>query len=89
MSLVQQGESAILEISDQGPGISEEHLDHIFERFYRASNQDEPARGSGLGLYICEQIVRAHEGSIRVDSMLGEGASFCIELPMEMEAIPA
>lgn len=68
--------------SDQGPGIPAEHLPYLFERFYRASASS--SRGTGLGLFICREIVRAHGGTISVErSLPGKGTMFSIELPAE------
>jgi len=69
-----------LVVRDHGVGIAKEDQERIFERFERAC----PAKnygGLGLGLYIARAIVRAHQGSIRVDSEPGQGATFTIELP--------
>jgi len=63
-------------ISDQGIGIDEEGLDHIFEPFYTTRE-----RGSGLGLSISYKIVAAHKGEISAESMLGQGTTFAIRLP--------
>jgi signal transduction histidine kinase len=71
--------SAIIEIRDNGKGIPENDLPHIFERFYRA----DPSRksdGSGLGLAIAKQIVEGHEGKIWVRSTVGEGTRMMISL---------
>lgn len=69
-------------VKDNGPGIAEVDLPHIFERFYQA----DPARGlaaggAGLGLAICRALVEAHRGSIEVRSRPGEGAEFTVSLP--------
>ncbi len=69
-----------LEFSDQGPGIAPEHQPFIFERFYRAP-QTTHAKGTGLGLFICREIIQAHNGKIQVHSSLGEGTTFLIQLP--------
>lgn len=66
--------------SDNGPGISPEHLPFVFERFYRIPNQDGK-RGTGLGLYICKEIIRAHGGQITVETAPDEGTAFVILLP--------
>jgi signal transduction histidine kinase len=68
-------------LSDKGPGIPHEKLDNIFKRFYRLAEYREVAKGSGLGLFICKQIVYAHDGKIYAESSLGEGTSFHILLP--------
>ncbi|NCP86367.1 hypothetical protein GW781_06570 [bacterium] len=64
--------------SDQGPGIAPEHLAHIFDKFYRVPGQS--GSGSGLGLYICQQIIRAHGGDLLARSSLGQGVTFIINL---------
>jgi signal transduction histidine kinase len=71
-----------LEVSDTGIGIASEEQRRLFERFFRASTaSDRQIPGTGLGLYIARAIVEAHGGSIAVRSELGEGTSFCVELP--------
>jgi signal transduction histidine kinase len=67
--------------ADGGEGISAEYLPFIFERFYRVPGE-RTVTGTGLGLYICKQIVMAHHGNIWVESVLGEGTTFVIELPV-------
>lgn len=68
--------------TDKGEGIPEDYLPFIFERFYRVPGERTVA-GTGLGLYICKQIIMAHHGNIWVESVLGEGVTFIIELPIE------
>ncbi len=71
-----------LRVSDQGAGIAAHDLPHVFERFYRAEGDlTRRVKGTGLGLYLCRAIIRAHGGEIRVDSELGQGATFTITLP--------
>lgn len=70
-------------ISDQGIGIPQEEQANIFERFYRASNaQSMYADGVGLGLYIVKSIIDGHEGKVDFVSREGEGATFCVSLPI-------
>jgi signal transduction histidine kinase len=76
------GENIHISIVDCGPGIAPEHLDHIFKRFYRVPEHSATVRGTGLGLYICRQIIRAHGGQITVESRSGEGTTFHIYLPV-------
>ncbi|KAA3645296.1 MAG: GAF domain-containing protein [Chloroflexi bacterium] len=71
-----------ISIEDEGPGISDEHLDSIFKRFYRVPENSTGVRGSGLGLFICEQIVQEHDGKIYAESKLGEGTTFHVEIPL-------
>lgn len=76
---------AAVTISDTGVGIAPEHLPHIFEPFYRAISTRPPrdaALGTGLGLALAQWIVRAHGGSITVQSAVGLGTTFTIELPL-------
>lgn len=70
-----------VEVKDEGPGIPQEYLPHLFERFYRIPDKSA-ARGTGLGLYICRKIIDAHDGEIGVESIVGEGASFFFTLPV-------
>jgi PAS domain S-box-containing protein len=70
----------LFEVTDQGIGMSQKALQHLFERFYRA--EDKLARGgTGLGLYITKQIIEAHGGRIWVESKLNEGSTFSFNLP--------
>ena len=77
------GDTVTLTGEDTGKGIPPEHLPHVFTRFYRV----DPARsrgsgGAGLGLAIVQEIVRAHGGRVRVDSEVGQGTRFTIDLPL-------
>jgi signal transduction histidine kinase len=66
-------------VRDQGPGISEENLPRVFEKFYRVPGQTR--RGAGLGLTIAREIVVAHGGTIACASKLGEGSDFYFFIP--------
>lgn len=69
-----------VQVTDSGPGIAEEQVEHIFDRFYQA----DPARvghGAGLGLSIAQEIVHAHGGKITVRSVPGQGSTFIVSLP--------
>jgi signal transduction histidine kinase len=78
---------AVFEVIDSGIGIMPEDLPHIFERFYRASNARYiNADGSGLGLAIAQWIAEAHHGTLEAQSVLGEGTTFRLTLPLQSHA---
>lgn len=74
---------ATIAITDEGPGIPAEELDKLFDRFYQArrARKKTQGRGLGLGLYITQGLVRAHGGSISVESRPGKGSTFTVWLP--------
>jgi signal transduction histidine kinase len=75
-------DSAVFNIMDNGTGIPEEELPHIFERFYRADkSRNRNTGGSGIGLAIVKSIIDAHGGTVGVSSRIGEGSNFMITLP--------
>lgn len=86
-----QGDAWRVEVHDQGIGIPEDALPHVFDRFYRV-NENQTA-GSGLGLYICKEIIHRHGGQIGARSQVGEGSVFWFTLPLHtkdpMAAKPA
>ena len=80
----------VIEVADEGPGLTPEQAERVFERFYRA----DPARsrasgGTGLGLSIAAALVEAHNGTIGVTSTPGEGATFQVRLPAAPARLPA
>ncbi len=77
-----QGNNAIIKISDNGTGISAEHLNKIFDPFFTTK---EVGKGTGLGLSISYKIIQEHKGTIRVVSKEGEGTTFIIELPIRID----
>ena len=82
LSARREGQSVCYSVQDEGIGMSEADVRHIFERFYRAEGaRDGEAAGTGLGLSIAKWIVDAHEGSIEVVSREGVGTRFIVRLP--------
>jgi two-component system OmpR family sensor kinase len=79
--------AAVLEVADQGPGLTPEQAEHAFERFYRADKARTPG-GTGLGLSIVAALVAAHGGKVWVESPPAGGATFRIALPLAPEAVP-
>ena len=84
LSAKAEGESAIICIRDEGPGIADKQQRRLFDRFYRADDARcrKEGEGAGLGLAICKRIVDAHGGDIWLDSTIGQGAAFFIRLPL-------
>src|SRR5262249_22518887 len=77
------GDRIILTVRDWGPGIEPDEHERIFDRFYRArAIRLKPIRGSGIGLALVQHIARAHGGDAAVTSVLGQGATFRIWLPI-------
>jgi len=72
---------SVVSIKDFGPGIPETYLPLIFDRFFRVPETPSTVHGSGLGLYICKQIIDAHQGKIHVESYIGGGTTFSVILP--------
>jgi signal transduction histidine kinase len=81
-------EQAILRVSDNGSGISEEELPHVFEQHWRGSAAAQKSvSGRGLGLFICKKIVGNHGGRIKVESRKGQGSTFTVYLPLPGSAV--
>lgn len=76
----------VVEVSDEGIGIPDDSLPHIFERFYRVN--ENQTSGSGLGLFITKEIVERHGGTIALESRIGEGTTFRVTLPAVAKAQP-
>ncbi|GAC1465782.1 MAG: hypothetical protein NVS2B16_07640 [Chloroflexota bacterium] len=79
------GTEAVLSVTDEGLGIPEADIPHIFERFYRAGNVKSQISGTGIGLAGSQRIVEQHGGTIAVESREGSGSTFTVRLPL---AIP-
>ncbi len=86
VSVGRDGEDAVVSVEDTGVGIAPEHLDRIFERFYRVDASRSRGRGgSGLGLSIVKHMAVAHGGAVEVNSVLGEGSVFRVRIPLSRE----
>jgi signal transduction histidine kinase len=84
VSVTAEGAQAVAMVRDRGQGIAPEHLEHLFERFYRTDRSRTAATGgTGLGLAICRGIVEAHGGKIEAESEAGEGTTFTVSLPVQ------
>ncbi|MDX2161624.1 MAG: HAMP domain-containing sensor histidine kinase [bacterium] len=83
LELDQHNEWIVLRVVDHGVGIPEADLPHIFEPFYRAAGVMDAVSGTGLGLSIVKDCVTRHQGRVRVDSTVGQGTTFTVELPLE------
>ncbi|MEW6495034.1 MAG: HAMP domain-containing sensor histidine kinase [Cyanobacteriota bacterium] len=83
LRLFTQSRCAVIQVEDNGIGIPAADLPHIFDRFYRVNaGQSRQRGGFGLGLAIAKQLVEAHGGQISVTSVVGQGSTFQIELPL-------
>lgn len=72
----------VLYVSDTGSGIAPEHIDLVFDRFYKVdASRKRGKEGTGLGLFICRMIIEAQDGTIQLESELGKGTTFIIKLP--------
>ena len=82
VGLIRTGSSVRLTIQDKGRGLDKNELKHVFEMFYRVHPTGENVRGTGLGLYIVDTIIRSYGGKVCVESTgLGQGCTFIITLP--------
>ena len=78
------GKSVQLKVTDTGIGISREHLERVFERFYRVDkSHSKETGGTGLGLSIVKHAVSYHHGSVSVKSEEGKGTEFTVVLPVK------
>jgi two-component system CheB/CheR fusion protein len=86
--LRRQGEQALLEVRDHGPGISAEALPRVWELFYRAPEaQQSPVRGAGIGLSLVKNLAEAHGGRVEAESVPGDGAAFRVYLPLSTDGV--
>ncbi len=87
INVTQEEKWVLINVQDFGPGIEARYLPHIFERFFRTPESRMIGHGTGLGLYICKQILDAHKGKIEVKSKPGIGSTFTMILPRNFEVI--
>ena len=73
---------AEVRITDNGKGMDEQSITHLFDRYYRGTSTDTPTGGTGLGMAIVKQIVMAHQGTVDVNSKIGYGTSIIVQLPI-------
>ena len=71
-----------ISVTDFGIGLSEDQKERIFERFYRVEDKKHMTSGLGMGLYISAEIIANHKGEIGVESTLGKGSTFYVDLPL-------
>src|SRR5262249_33435302 len=87
VSLERRNGSAVIEVSDSGPGMTPEEAEHVFERFYRAdASRSRASGGVGLGLSIVAAVAEAHGGRVSASAEPGKGAAFRIMLPVSDRA---
>ncbi len=80
--------SALITVADTGPGIGEEHLPHLFDRFYQVDSSPRLFEGSGVGLALAKELTELHKGKISVQSQWGVGTTFSVELPLGKTHLP-
>ncbi len=89
LAATQVGDEVEFAVSDTGPGLDQDQLDHVFDRFWRAdSSESQSVGGTGLGLAIAKSLVELHGGAISANSSPGEGATFRFVLPIAKDGRP-
>lgn len=76
------GDFVKVAVVDKGIGIEKEHYERVFDRFFRVADDENVYQGAGIGLYICKQIIEAHQGTLWVESKMGVGSTFSFTLPL-------
>ena len=84
MRLIQRDDKVIFTIDDEGPGIPEDGIQHVFDRFYQADSSRK-TEGNGLGLSLVKQILNLSHGTIRAENLPEKGTRFTVELPVEAQ----
>jgi len=88
--LRQEGESAVLEVQDTGTGIPGHDIPRLFDRFHRVEGaRGRTHEGTGIGLALVQELTKLHGGTVRVDSILGEGSTFTVTIPLGTAHLPA
>ena len=82
VDVTQIGEFVKFSVNDQGAGIAQDKIPHLFDRYFRVDSAGSQYSGLGLGLYICSEIIKKHLGEIGVNSEAGKGSSFWFTLPI-------
>jgi len=82
LTLTEEDGKAVLRVSDSGRGLTESEIEMLFQPFWQGSFGRKQFGGSGLGLYLCRQIVESFRGTITMNSVLGQGAEVTVELPL-------
>lgn len=89
LKIKRSGDFVAISVTDTGVGIDKKDLDQLFQKFSRIPNElSRQTAGSGLGLYIAQQIIELHGGRIEVDSHVGKGTTFTILLPLALRKVP-
>jgi signal transduction histidine kinase len=82
LGIEKQGDFIKVSVSDKGPGIPQEKIPHLFDRYYQGEASGFQNSGLGIGLYISAEIIKRHSGTIGVDSELGIGSTFWFTVPI-------
>jgi PAS domain S-box-containing protein len=86
LSIAHDDQTVTVSVKDEGAGISRDYLPYVFERFFRIK-KTRSIEGIGLGLYLCRQIIRAHNGHVWVESEEGKGSTFYFSIPLKPESV--
>jgi signal transduction histidine kinase len=88
ISTEESGSTLVVQVADQGRGIADDEIPHIFHKFYRSWDvQNSAIKGSGLGLFLAKYFVELHRGRIEVESQLGKGSTFTVFLPNDLKEV--
>lgn len=85
VSLAESGADVVVRVTDRGGGIAPEHVERVFERFYRVPSETHEGKGVGLGLVLCREVAHAHGGTLTCESEVGRGTTFTLTLPRTSE----